>query len=1277
MNDPNRLMKWLLIIAMVVLALVILYPPQRKLKGGIDLVGGTSLLFEIDTSGLKPTETRDLSTRVMRVLKDRVDPKGQLNLEWRPVGSTRLEIRLPRPPREALERRAAYNAAIDGLQAKNIKRRDVEMALSAAAESRSAAFESLVRGLPARSELLTKLASAYDALQKSKPTGSQGAVDAAAIDSASKAYEEAMSALLATNLPIGRLTDVLALAGGGNRVGQIDKLRKEYAVYDGGEAGKPDGKLLSRAIEAYDAWAANKADLEDPSDLKRRLQGAGVLEFRILAERDASTPTQLRDPNPQLAQPIAKYTEQLAKYGPRPKTGDRYHWFAIDDPLRFSDAKDMEEFKKRKDSPGGAVIEEYAGRFYVLMHDDPENRMVKGSGQGRSWELRSASPDRNPMTGENVVSFSLNPTGGQIFGELTGKNVQRQLAILLDQQAISHATIRERITEHCQISGRFSPERVNELVGVLEAGSLPARLKETPLSEETVGPSLGETNRRNGLFASALGAALVALFALVYYGVAGGGIANVALALNILFTLAAMALMQSTFTLPGIAGVVLTVGMAIDANVLIFERIREERARGVPFKKALNLGYERAFSAIFDSNVSTLISCVILGAVAKGEVKGFAITLGIGLATSMFTALFCTRLAFNSMIAKGWIEDLHMRRLIGVPKIDWIGLRRYFLPASAMVTGIGLIMFLYVAINRTEELFDIEFIGGTALQLDLKPGVNMTDEDIREAVTATGANKRSSVQWLNQAAERLKAANAESGEVPGQFTLTSKDLSGDEMAVLMRETIEPMVEPHGIKASGSTATFLGKGGLLTIESFRGAVDKAADAAREGATRLRGARVQSVSEKTTELDKGLSYELVTVETNRPLVQQSILAVLGDKLAVQRAIHFTTARDADLTRQPFFVVEAEDHYLSDVLGGDAPFDIRRFRGGVVVETTLDESEGPITVDAFEARLREVGLAPEFEQFRTRETAVFPLGAGTKHDGGGQGYKRFAVCSVDEAVLYDEDQAQWMEVVAPSVLHQVEAALGSEKSFNKVVQFAPSVAGQARNRALFAMALAWTAIAVYVWFRFKNRAFGLAAVVALFHDVAVTLGLIGLSHFIYDNPIARFLLFEDFKVDPSMVAAILTIIGYSLNDTIVVYDRIRENRGRSGTLSAATINASINQTLSRTILTSFTVFITVFVLYVIGGKGVHGFSVAMLMGVITGTYSTVAIAVVMVYNTRILANVVWMIVALCLIGLVFLIMPGAAWRAAACGVIVIGAIVQILRTGHSTLVEHPVVA
>ncbi len=1261
MHDPNRLIKWLLIVGLVVISLAILYPPNEKLKGGIDLVGGTSLLFEIDTTGLEPSMQRELSTRVMRILKDRVDPKGQMNLEWRPVGNTRLEIRMPRPPKEALVRRERYNQAVERLSAQNLKRREVEEALNASGADRTARLSAVEHGVQERAPLVAALQSAFDAY-----TTAQAGGDAAAIATASADYEKAMSDLLATSLPVSRFNDVVALPTGEKRDAELEKLRTEFPYYDSG-----DGKLLTKTVAAYDAWAANKADLEDPSDLKRRLRGAGVLEFRILADRDSGSPEFTASANPQLKRPIKEYTDQLAKYGPRPRAGDRYRWFPVEDVLKFTDTDNLTEFETKRTLPGLPIIEEYAGRYYVLIHNDPEYGLLQGTGKAKTWALRTAFPDRNALTGENVVTFSLDARGGRQFGELTGANVDRQLCITLDNTAVSHATIRERITEHCQISGKFTPEQVQYLVGTLEAGSLPARLKETPLSEQTVGPSLGETNRTNGIKACVWGGSLVALFILFYYGIAGGGVANIALVLNLLFVLAMMALMQATFTLPGIAGLILTVGMAVDANVLIFERIREERARGVIFKKALNAGYDKAFSAIFDSNLTTLLTCVILGFVASEEVKGFAITLGLGLMTSMFTALFCTRLTFNTLISKGWLSDLHMRKLIGIPKIDWVGLRRYFLPISGVAVSLGLIIFIATSVYDRERLYDIEFLGGTSVQLDLKPGVKMSDDEIREAVSADRrSNGLSAVGWLLSAADKLAAAKASDGETPGQYLLTdsSDTLSGDELATLMRKVIEPKVEQRGISSSGSTARFDSKPGALTLATFQEAVAQAANEARNAANRLRGARVQTVGEGAAS-DSGLSFEVVTVETNRPVVQAAILAVLGDQLAVQRAIRFDTVEDPELTKEHFFVIEADDQYLSDVIGGDASFDIRHFRGGVAVRVALDESESPIPTEEFERRLREVGLQPEFEQYRAREWAVFPLGAGAALPDRTTGYKQFVVTALDESIQYDDDSTLWTDSVAKTELAHVRAALGSEKSLSKVIQFAPQIAGQTQNRALFAMILAMGAIAIYIWMRFGNRDFGFAVLVALVHDVAITLGLVALSHYIYDTAIARAVLFEDFKVDLAMVAAVLTVIGFSLNDTIVVFDRIRENKGRTGSLSANLINESINQTMSRTLLTSLTVFFVVFVLYVFGGKGVHGFSVALLIGVISGTYSTVGIAVPLVYRPKLLVNIVLAMVALGLIGLAFLFSDNAVVRLVATGLILVGAAAIAFRKTRSS--------
>jgi len=1258
MHDPNRLMKWILVIGLVVLSITILWPPREKLKGGIDLVGGTSMLFEIDTAGLDPMAQRDLSTRVMSVLKDRVDPKGQLNLEWRPVGNSRLEIRMPRPPKEALERRERYNATIEQVRARNITRYDVETALNAGEAARDAALQALVRSVEERPPRIEALKTAY-----ADYLAAQQADDPAATDAASAVYEEAMDSLLATSLGIQRLSDALALEDAKKRDEQLQRLRATFPAYDAGTITEPEGKLITKVMLAYDRWAENKADLEDPSDLKRRIRGAGVLEFRILADRDPNNPTHTLDPNPALKQPISKYTEQLAQYGARPRPGDRFIWLPLQDVLRFLHLDEMSQFDEQKDLPGRPIIEEYAGLHYALLHSDPAYGMLHGGAAASRWKLTAAFPDQNPLTGENVVSFALDARGGRLFGELTGGNVDRDLCIMLDNKAMSYARINERITERCQISGHFSPEQVNDLVRVLEAGSLPARLKDTSLQETTIGPSLGETNRRNGVQAAVWGAVAVVVFVVIYYGIVGGGGTSIALTLNLLITVAIMALMQATFTLPGIAGLLLSIGMAIDANVLIFERIREERARGVVFKKALILGYDKAFSAILDGNLTTMITCVILGFVGSEEIKGFAITLGIGIGASMFTALTVTRLIYTTLVSKDLLSDFSMRKLIGVPNIDWIALRKVFWPASTVAVVVGLGLFFWLSAARTESFFDIEFLGGTSLQLDLKPGIAMNDEQVRDAITATErSDGASAVQWLRKAAAELPSATASLGDTPGQFTLTSETLSGDQLAVLMRRVLDPKLERDGVSASGSTARFESRPGALTLEDFEKAMGDAATEAQAAADRLRGSRVQTVG--AGESTSGLSYEVVTVETNRPLIQAAILSVLGDRLAVQRAIRFEFVRDEELTKEPFFVIESDDQYLSDVIGGDAPFDVRPYRGGVAVQAKLDDGEAAVTVAEFERRLREVGLQPEFEQFRAREWAVYPLGQGIARPDATVGYKQFVVCSVDESLSFDDDAALWTEAVARTEASLVQAALGSEKSFSKVIQFAPQIAGQTRNRALFAIVLSMVGIGAYVWLRFGTRDYGLAILVTMAHDVCIVLGLIAASHWVHDTIFGRILLLEGFKFDLTMLAAVLTIIGYQLNDTIVVYDRIRENRGKLGSLSPGMINASINQTMSRTILTATLVTLTVITLYVFGGAGIHGFAFAMLTGTLAGTYSTVAIAVPLLYRPKVLHVVVVVMVALGLIGLLCLQVSNSTARLVVGAVIALGCLGLLLR-------------
>ncbi|MGD2107814.1 MAG: protein translocase subunit SecF, partial [Phycisphaerae bacterium] len=576
----------------------------------------------------------------------------------------------------------------------------------------------------------------------------------------------------------------------------------------------------------------------------------------------------------------------------------------------------------------------------------------------------------------------------------------------------------------------------------------------------------------------------------------------------------------------------------------------------------------------------------------------------------------------------------------------------------------GLSLFVWQSTARTEAIYDIEFLGGTSLRVDLKPGVAMTDEEMAAAIVGDGAEGESAVDWLRMAERQLGDAEAAVGEVPGQFTLESPDLTGTQLVALMRQTIEPFVERGGMNVDGHRAVFDAKPGQLNLDSFKAKIADAQKGILKSIERLHSSRVQSVGELDPSGDAGRSYEVVTIETNRALVQAAIMAALGDRLSVQRALTFTTTVDEELTKEPFFVVEQDDHFLSDVLGGDATYDVRKFRGGAAVHVNLDAGGEVVTVAEVERRMREIALQPEFEQFATRKSAVFPLGVGTPRTDGETGYREFAVVAVDEGLLHDEDPVQWADVLASGLHAQVEAALGQEKSLSKVIQFAPQVAGQTKNKTMFAIVLALGAIVSYLWLRFGTKEYGLAAIVALIHDVSITLGLVVLAQYAAGTLVGDALLLEPFRVDLPMIAAILTVIGYSLNDTIVVFDRIRENRGRVESLNPRIINTSLNQTLSRTLLTSITTFVVVAVLYIFGGKGVHGFSFALLIGVIVGTYSSLGIATPLLYRPLLLNAVITIIVALGLVGVIFAAVDDSTWRLIWVALTVIAAGVVLFR-------------
>jgi len=258
-------------------------------------------------------------------------------------------------------------------------------------------------------------------------------------------------------------------------------------------------------------------------------------------------------------------------------------------------------------------------------------------------DLKNARVQKGRL-GEPTVGFSLTPDGGRKFGDLTGRNVKRRLAIVLDNKVVSAPVINSQINDQGVIEGSFTTQQAADLALVLRSGSLPASL--TTLEERTVGPSLGRDSIHQGVLASVIGFLALITAVLVYYKGAGVN-AVLALLLNLVIILGMMAIFKATLTLPGIAGIILTLGMAVDSNVLVFERIREELRDGKTVRAAIENGFSRAFGTIIDTHMTTIISALFLFQFGTGPIKGFAVTLLIGLFASVFTAFFVSRVIFD------------------------------------------------------------------------------------------------------------------------------------------------------------------------------------------------------------------------------------------------------------------------------------------------------------------------------------------------------------------------------------------------------------------------------------------------------------------------------------------------------------------------------------------------------------------------------------------------------------------------------------------------------
>ena len=407
-----------------------------------------------------------------------------------------------------------------------------------------------------------------------------------------------------------------------------------------------------------------------------------------------------------------------------------------------------------------AIVQQVAHLEFRMVSADPE--LVKKAIAGETVDgyeiVRDAQGEpylleKNvPLTGEGLanahvnygqfgspeVSFALTPEGSKIFSQLTAANIGRRLAIVLDGRVKSAPVIQSQISDQGQITGRFTQQEALDLALVLRSGALPAPL--VVEEERTVGPLLGNDSIRSGIKATGIGVGLVFLFMAGYY-LLPGLIACTALGLNLLLILGGLALFHATLTLPGIAGIVLTLGMAVDANVLIYERMREEIKLGRTIRQVINNGYDRAFSAILDSNLTTVLASFLLFQFGTGPIRGFAVTTVIGLTASMFTAIVVTRVIFEALHQAKMLNQIRMLHLIGATKLDFLKPRKACYAISLLCVVGGLVYFSTLG----GRAYGIDFAGGQIQQYHFQKPVPM--DLVRSAVRDAGVQDASLQQF--------------------------------------------------------------------------------------------------------------------------------------------------------------------------------------------------------------------------------------------------------------------------------------------------------------------------------------------------------------------------------------------------------------------------------------------------------------------------------------------------------------------------------------------------
>ncbi|MCX6909583.1 MAG: protein translocase subunit SecD [Verrucomicrobia bacterium] len=429
--------------------------------------------------------------------------------------------------------------------------------------------------------------------------------------------------------------------------------------------------------------------------------------------------------------------------------------------------------------------------------------------------LTRASVHGDAYTGAPEIGFQFDSEGAKIFGQVTGENIGRRLAIVLDGEVKSAPVIQSKIMGNGVITGQFDYKEAMNLANILENPlEAPAKI----LEERGVDPSLGSNNIESGVRASLIGSVGVVIFMVAYYWRAGV-IANIALALNILVLMGVMGTLGSTLTMPGIAGIVLTIGMAVDANVLIYERIREELRTGKSMRAVIDAGFSKALTTIIDSNLTTILSAIILIMLGTGSVKGFGLTLTIGIAANIFTAVVVTRLAFDGLLERGWLNKIGMMRWVRETNIDFMGKAPWAFGLSWLLIIAGLVSFVHRGgLHLNGDVYGVDFAGGDSLTMSFAQRVDVDKLD--HAITGAGL-RESVIQYQKSVATGKEFLEIKVGYNEGEKVQTTlqKTFPEAQFARVGIERVGPTVGLEILKGAG-WSIFWGLIMILVYVMFR-------------------------------------------------------------------------------------------------------------------------------------------------------------------------------------------------------------------------------------------------------------------------------------------------------------------------------------------------------------------------------------------------------------------------------------------------------------------------